>query len=146
MTPERYREVLDGLTNAARAWALGGGAGATEAELVVALQTVERADAFGPFVDPTLWRDGDAEGRLARQRKLLVASTAFRAVLLELFPDVRALVPEVWPERGYPHGFAQRGYLAPQAPEGFACTCGLDTFKAPEQHARTCPELSLIHI
>jgi len=113
---------------------------ATEAELAAALETIGHAEAFGAFLDPTLWRDASEQGRLERTRKLLVSSTAFRLALLELFPDVRALVPEVWPERGYPHGFAQRGTLAPQAPEGFACTCGLDTFKAPEQHASTCPE------
>lgn len=93
MTPERFRAILDGLQQAARVWCGAGGA-VPEAELLDALRTVERADSLGPILFPSEWIGAAQDQRLVRQRKLLVASIAFRAALLELYPDLG-----VWLER-----------------------------------------------
>lgn len=85
MNAAEYRETLDTLQAAARAWALQLVVVSTE-DLRTALRTVEYADAFGPIFHPTEWRAANSKGALERQRALLAASLAFRAALLKLWP------------------------------------------------------------
>lgn len=48
------------------------------------LRELERADTMGPFVDPTLWREAEASGRLADARDLLRSAATFKAAAVKL--------------------------------------------------------------
>jgi hypothetical protein len=72
-TEEEYRSEMQKLL-------LVGGSmvAVVEAMPIAAMrQTVDRADDFGPFVDPTLWMRAQNDGRLKHQRAALVAAQTF---------------------------------------------------------------------
>lgn len=73
MTNEEYKETQYMLVLLAR--------GIANLDLDAFLQRLERADAIGPFINPTLYRD--AMGNMEKIRRLAQAANAFRKEALE---------------------------------------------------------------
>jgi hypothetical protein len=57
------------------------------ADVEHARETVNRADSFGAFVDPTAYHRALGDGRLIRQRRVVDLFAKTTAELRELFPE-----------------------------------------------------------
>ena len=81
-----YEEVLDAVQTAFRQFAICSGSGLEDAA-TKALNTVNRADAFGAILDPTMYRAALSDRRLERQRRLLELFLHTKRELAALFPE-----------------------------------------------------------
>lgn len=84
-----HEDTLQAMVNAFRAFAILASCIKSD-DVAAARETVGRAESFGAFVDPTAYQQALADGRLARQRRVV-----------DLFDkttnELRQLFPEGWP-------------------------------------------------
>ncbi len=84
MDNDDYRQNMDTLIMATRSFLLLASTVST-AELQEMRRTVEMAEGVGHFIDPTAWREASASGSLERQKAMIEAHQAFRAVMAKHF-------------------------------------------------------------